>query len=119
MAPKIQLALTPFAFVLDGFCGMIDEETTGPQVEAALLAAILDDPPDKPLIPVYMGIPKFGIAPCILWFWRKKQLKDAYARGDEDSDQQKDSANQKKNAKVKNATGKKGKHKDLEMVEME
>ena len=57
MAPKIQLALTPFAFVLDGFCGMIDEETTGPQVEAALLAAILDDPPDKPLIPVYMGIP--------------------------------------------------------------
>ena len=54
-----------------------------------------------------------------MWFWRKKQLKDAYARGDEDSDQQKDSANQKKNAKVKNATGKKGKHKDLEMVEME
>ena len=88
-------------------------------MEAALLAAILDDPPDKPLIPVYMGIPMFGIAPCILWFWREKQLKDAYARGDEDSDQQKDSANQKKNAKVKNATGKKGKHKDLEMVEME
>ena len=86
MAPKIQLALTPFAFVLDGFCGMIDEETSGPQVEAALLAAILDDPPDEPLIPMW-AFPVLGIAPFILWFWQKKQLKDAYFAGEEGADE--------------------------------
>ena len=113
--PKLSVALVPFAFLLDGFCDMLDEDMTGPSASDAIInAAFADESAAEQVkaalddsIPAW-AYPATPLALVILWCWKKKRAVDQYTSDDElsfsessDSDEDKDAEKDKKRQKKK------------------
>lgn len=105
--PKLSTALVPFAFLLDGFCGMLDDHMTGPSASDAIINAAFADQSVAEDVKAALddGIPAWvypatPLALVILWFYKKKKAVDKYTSDDEDSaeseeDEEKDEKNKK------------------------